>query len=288
MKRLIVNADDFGLHPLINEGILESHQKGIVTSTSLLASGEAFDDAIMLAKETETLGVGIHICLVGGLAPVCDPNEVSSLLVNGKFPETHTEFMKRLFTGKINGQELRKEIEAQFNKIMSTGVPITHIDGHQHMHVLPQVLPIVAEQMKRYGINKIRMPDESPFLCNGVRSIGRWIGKVGLTTLTQQAYATSRDLGFSSPLYFWGMMNGGQLHEDALLGILSKVSNKHGVHEIMTHPGKGNRTLNVLYPWGYHWDEERWAMTSSRVKEYLSANEISLIHYGQWNEGDRP
>ena len=54
MKRLIVNADDFGLHPLINEGILESHQKGIVTSTSLLASGEAFDDAIMLARETET------------------------------------------------------------------------------------------------------------------------------------------------------------------------------------------------------------------------------------------
>ena len=56
----------------------------------------------------------------------------------------------------------------------------------------------------------------------------------------------------------------------------------------MTHPGKDNRSLNALYPWGYHWDEERWAMTSSRVKEYLSANEISLIHYGQWNEGDRP
>ena len=230
MKRLIVNADDFGLHPLINEGILESHQQGIVTSTSLLASGEYFEDALSLAKTTPTLGVGLHVCLVGGLSPVCDPKEVPSLLIDGKFPMTHTEFIKRLFKGQIKGSELRKEIEAQFQKVISTGLPITHVDGHQHMHVLPQVLPIVAEQMKRYGLTKIRMPDETPFLLNGVSSLGRWIGKVGLTVITQQAYATSRDFGFSSPLYFWGMMNGGQLTEDALLAILEKVAKKKGVH----------------------------------------------------------
>ena len=109
MKRLIVNADDFGLHPLINEGILESHQQGIVTSTSLLASGDYFEDAVSLAKTTPTLGVGIHICLVGGLLPICDPKEVPSLLIDGKFPMTHTEFIKRLFTGQIKGNELRKE-----------------------------------------------------------------------------------------------------------------------------------------------------------------------------------
>ncbi len=188
MKRLIVNADDFGLHPLINEGILESHQQGIVTSTSLLASGEYFEDALTLAKTTSTLGVGLHICLVGGLSPVCDPREVPSLLVDGKFPMTHTEFIKRLFTGQVKGSELRKEIAAQFHKVMGTGLPITHVDGHQHMHVLPQVLPMVAEQMKRYGLTKIRMPDETPFLVNGVSSLGRWIGKVGLTMITQQAY----------------------------------------------------------------------------------------------------
>ena len=287
MKRLIVNADDFGLHPLINEGILESHQNGIVTSTSLLASGEAFEEAIQLAKVTPTLGVGLHICLVGGLEPVCDPKEVSSLLIDGRFPDTHTEFMKRLFTGQVKGQELRKEIQAQFEKVMSTGLAITHVDGHQHMHVLPQVLPMIAEQMKRYGISKIRMPDETPFLFNGVSSIGRWIGKVGLTAITQHAYTTSRDYGFSSPLYFWGMMNGGHLNEKALLGILSKVAGKRGVHEIMTHPGKSNAQLDPLYPWGYYWDEERLAMMSQVVKEYIADQGISLIHYGQWDEGAR-
>ena len=170
---------------------------------------------------------------------------------------------------------------------MSTGLPITHVDGHQHMHVLPQVLPIVAEQMKRYGLTKIRMPDETPFLMNGVSSLGRWIGKVGLTVITQQAYTTSRDFGFSSPLYFWGMMNGGQLREESLLAILKKVAKKQGVHEIMTHPGKDNHTLRSLYDWGYHWDEERAAMTSARVKEYIATHDISLIHYGQWTEGER-
>lgn len=287
MKRLIVNADDFGLHPLINEGILESHQQGIVTSTSLLASGEYFEGALSLAKTMPTLGVGLHVCLVGGLSPVCDPKEVASLLIDGKFPMTHTEFIKRLYTGRIKGSELRKEIEAQFQKVMSTGLPITHVDGHQHMHVLPQVLPIVAEQMKRYGLTKIRMPDETPFLMNGVSSLGRWIGKVGLTVITQQAYTTSRDFGFSSPLYFWGMMNGGQLREESLLAILKKVAKKQGVHEIMTHPGKDNHTLRSLYDWGYHWDEERAAMTSARVKEYIGTHDISLIHYGQWTEGER-
>lgn len=102
MSKLIVNADDFGLHSSVNRGIIDGHRTGIITSTSLLAGGEAFTEAISMAKENPKLGIGIHIALVGGLKPVCDPSEVPSLLTEqGRFPNTYVEFIKRLYTGKL-------------------------------------------------------------------------------------------------------------------------------------------------------------------------------------------
>ena len=162
MSKLIVNADDFGLHSAVNAGIIDGHRRGIITSTSLMAGGEAFTEAVSMAKQNPKLGIGIHITLVGGVKPVCDSSEVSSLLTpEGVFPENYVEFIKRIYSGKINYSELRKEIHGQIAQIMDTGLRVTHIDGHQHLHVLPTVLPIVIEQAKSFGIHAIRIPDES-------------------------------------------------------------------------------------------------------------------------------
>ena len=97
MSKLIVNADDFGLHSAVNAGIIDGHRRGIITSTSLMAGGEAFTEAVSMAKQNPKLGIGIHITLVGGVKPVCDPSEVSSLLTpEGVFPENYVEFIKRI------------------------------------------------------------------------------------------------------------------------------------------------------------------------------------------------
>ena len=66
MKRIIVNADDFGFTADVNEGIVAAHRRGILTATSLMANGEAFDDAVRLARETPTLDIGCHLVLIGG------------------------------------------------------------------------------------------------------------------------------------------------------------------------------------------------------------------------------
>lgn len=103
MSKLIVNADDFGLHSAVNAGIIDGHRRGIITSTSLMAGGEAFTEAVSMAKQNPKLGIGIHITLVGGVKPVCDSSEVSSLLTpEGVFPENYVEFIKRIYSGKIN------------------------------------------------------------------------------------------------------------------------------------------------------------------------------------------
>ncbi len=281
MSKLIVNADDFGLHSAVNAGIIDGHRTGIITSTSLLAGGEAFTEAVSMAKENPKLGIGIHIALVGGLKPVCDPAEVPSLVTpEGIFPESYVEFIKRIYSGKINYSELRKEIHAQMTQIVETGLKVTHIDGHQHMHVLPTVLPIVIEQAKSFGINAIRVPDESTSFMNYIYSPARFLGKVGLSTVAANARPIVRNSNMLTTQYFWGMVNGGNIDQKALMGILKKVNNNSGTHELMVHPGISNTILGKRYNWGYHWEDELRALSSSHTRLYIRQHGIELINYG--------
>ncbi len=281
MSKLIVNADDFGLHPAVNEGIIKGHCHGIITSTSLLAGAPAFDEAISLGRNCPNLGIGIHIALVGGISPVCDPSMVPSLLTEkGVFPDTYIELLKRIYTGKINYVELMMELEAQFKRILDTGLPVTHVDGHQHMHVLPTVLPIVLSLMVKYNLKAIRIPEENRFFLNGVYNPVRFVGKAGLSSVASRAFTICRDRGMASPRYFWGMINGGQLQEPRLVSILKEVASKNSTHEIMTHPGNNNAALGSLFDWKYHWEEELSALCSSQVEQYIRHNRIELINYG--------
>ena len=281
MSKLIVNADDFGLHSAVNAGIIDGHRTGIITSTSLLAGGDAFTEAVSMAKENPKLGIGIHIALVGGLKPVCDPAEVPSLVTaEGVFPESYVDFMKRIYSGKINYSELRKEINAQMTQIVETGLKVTHVDGHQHMHVLPTVLPIVIEQAKSFGINAIRVPDESTGFMNYIYSPSRFLGKVGLSTVAANARPTVRNNNILTTQYFWGMVNGGNIDQKSLMGILKKVNNNSGTHELMVHPGSSNAILGKHYNWGYHWEDELHALCSSHTRLYIRQHGIELINYG--------
>lgn len=281
MSKLIINADDFGLHSAINEGIIVGHTKGAITSTSILASGAAFNEAVEMAKEYPALGIGIHIALVGGIAPVSDPSEIPSLVTkDGVFVDNYVEFMKRIYSGSINYDEVRKEITNQVSKIMDSGIHVTHIDGHQHMHVLPSILPIVLEQAVQHDIKAIRVPNEKVTFLNGVHNPVRIIGKCGLSTVAAQALPTIRGMGIHSTLFFWGMINGGCLCESEVLSILKQVSSLSGTHEIMTHPGINNELLNEQFKWNYHWQDELTSMTSDTVRRYIDQHEIKLINYG--------
>lgn len=164
MTKIIVNADDFGINKSVNQAIIQGFKNGIITSTSLLANGDEFEEAITLSQKNPQLGIGIHLALVGGLKPLSDQDEVRSLLdENGYLVDNHTIFIKKLGLGEINLNEVYKELDKQFAKICQHNIRITHVDGHQHMHILPQILPMVIALMKKYGINKMRIPDENYF-----------------------------------------------------------------------------------------------------------------------------
>lgn len=279
MKFLIVNADDFGLEEEVNNAVELACQEGILTSTSLLAGGNAFEKAIVVAERNPQLGVGVHTALVGGIKPVLQPSEIPSLVdENGLLLQDYGVFLKKDLRGEINYQEVYRELEAQFEKIQSTGLKITHADGHQHLHIWPKVLPIVVSLCKKYKISCMRIPEEDIRYGRHLANFSRFLGKTGLSVLAARARKVVLAEGIVTTDKFWGMMDGGKLTERRLLNIIRSLPD--GFHEIMCHPGVNNITMSQKYSWGYHWQDELLALTSPDVYRALINAGIHRINYG--------
>ncbi|RMF55745.1 MAG: ChbG/HpnK family deacetylase [Calditrichaeota bacterium] len=268
---LVVNADDFGMTTGVNQGIIRAHQLGVVTSTSLMAAGEAFEEAIQLRAEVPELSIGIHLTLTG-CQPVAPPGKIASLLSpSGALYSDHITFLKAYLTGKINLNHVITEFRAQLDKIKKRGIPISHLDGHQHLHVLPGIIDITLSLAKEYQIPWIRHSydsDRIPFN-PGLR---------GLRMCASFARKKILKSGLNTPDHFWGTAYSGTLTEEALLKIISRL--RDGINEVMCHPGeeivKGeddrpNRKIDRL--------SELEALVSPTVKNALNQSHIELTNY---------
>src|SRR5690606_38377434 len=158
--RLIVNADDFGLSPGVNRGIVAAHRAGIVTSASIMVTGPAFAHAVALAREHPTLDLGVHLTLTE-LAPLAPTEAVRSLVdETGRFAPHAIAFARRYLRGSVSLSEVRDELDAQIRLARAHGLAISHLDSHQHVHALPGVARVVAELAKTHGIRAVRYPLE--------------------------------------------------------------------------------------------------------------------------------
>ena len=280
MRKLIINADDFGLHEDINNGIIDAFQNGCLTSTSIMASAPAFDHAISLARANPTLGIGIHLTLVGGVAPVLPVEEVPTLVdENGLFYPNYIEFIKRFYLGKVKKVEIIHELRAQIRKVLETEIPVTHVDSHQHLHVLPGITSMVVSLCRQHNLTNIRLPEESYSDSYGYSaSLGRKIGRDGLSFCAHLARKKFSQAGIEGPDYFYGMLAGGNISIPVVENFLDAMED--GVSEIMTHPGSNAEELKKLFSWGYNWEQERDTFLSSEIKEAIERNSIKLINFG--------
>lgn len=269
MKQLIVNADDFGLHPLINAGIIKGHQEGFITSTSLMPSAPCWQEAVRLAKENPRLGIGVHLTLVGSVPSVLPKEQVSSLLDDdGLFLPDYVAFAKRYYSGAVKKAELEAELRAQVERALSCGVNITHIDSHQHTHVLPGINSLVLKLSNEYNIIRVRIPKEGYLFTGGFQTgVGRLIGRSGLSFCADMAALRADSLGLRHPQHFYGMLAGGHLNAQLIANILRQLP--EGVSEIMTHPGLDSAALGKAFSWQYHWREE--------LDAYLDAGNKALL-----------
>ena len=278
MKQLIINADDFGLNEMVNIGIIQGHTAGIITSTTIMPCGKAFEQAVSLASANKQLGIGVHLTLVGE-KPICDPATIKSLVdTDGYLSPQYPHFLLHYCIGKIQLDDIKKELTAQVQKVADCGLPITHLDSHQHMHVVPGIIEITLAIAKKFHIKRIRIPAEPYLFLGGYPfSSVRFASRAGLTGLAQLARKKAKGQGIAAPEHFFGMLAGGNMHEEYLLHIIDALP--EGISEIMIHPGTDDAILHTIYNWNYHWQAELSAVTSSTVYQHIAKNNIQLISF---------
>jgi hopanoid biosynthesis associated protein HpnK len=277
LKQLIVNADDFGLTTGVNRGILRAFQDGIVTSASLLVTGSAFEDAVALARLNPELEVGLHLALVEERAVL--GGEALPTLVDetGRLPRTSGEFFRRTFLGRITWDEVEREIAAQIARFQKTGLRLSHLNSHQHLHMFPPVFQIVRRLTRGMDNVWIRNPAGPWRKTAGVR-MERWVQQLGLNVTCLATRVLHDPPVQQMPDGMYGFEVGGCLTRSALEQILRKIPD--GLYELICHPGEDDAETRRQYShWGYRWAEELEALTAPKTRVVLQEQGIVLTSF---------
>ncbi len=267
-RRLIVNADDFGRSPAINQAVVRAHQEGILTTTSLMVNEAGFDEAVKLAKENPRLGVGLHLALLMGRSAL--PPERIPGLVNerGEFSESPVGAgMNYFFNPSLRGQ-LRAEIHAQFEKFHSTSLPLDHVNGHLHLHLHPTIFRILMEDAEKLGIRHMRLTRDCISRSRRMAR-GHWFYRVSHTIiygwLSRRARKPLRQRGIRHAQITFGLLQNARVDEDYVLRLLANLP--PGDSELYSHPS--------LDKFKHEFD----ALVSSRVESRVRELGIELIRY---------
>ena len=261
MRKLVVNADDFGFTRDVNRGIIEAHRNGILTSTTLMATGAAFDDALSLARENPALDIGVHLVLVG------EP----------PFPITMAQLLRAMLLGRIR---IYDELRAQVRRIFDAGLEPTHLDTHKHTHLLPPVLDAVARLSAEYKIPWVRRPFDLPLTPASRPGIGR------AKRATNQAIGAVRRRfgrvlarhGCRSTDHFAGFQITGRYNAAELSQLIRALP--EGSTEFMCHPGFcGDELRTARTRLKESRERELLALTSPEVRVALAESGVELANY---------
>jgi chitin disaccharide deacetylase len=267
VRRLIVNADDFGAAPEVNEAVELAHREGVLRSASLMVGAAAAGDAIERARRLPALAVGLHLVLVHG-RPVLPPERVPDLVdERGEFLVDLVRAGFRFFLRLGVRAQLAAEIRAQFERFAQSGLALDHADAQSHMHVHPTVFAAMLRIGREYGLRAVRIPRE-PF--GGTRSIAPWLALMR---------ARARRSGIATNDYAFGVNEAGALTEQRVLGILEALPS--GVTEIFFHPATAPFAGADRGTERFQWTEELAALTSPRVREAIARNGIEHVTYGE-------
>ena len=266
MKRLIVNADDFGVAPEVNEAVERAHRDGVLRAASLMVGAPAAGDAIERARRLPSLAVGLHLTLVNG-RPLLPPDRVPALVdERGEFLTDLVRAGFRFFFRPGVRAQLAAEIRAQFERFAQTGLALDHVDAQSHMHVHPTVFALTLRVGREYGMRAVRIPRE-PF--GGTRTIAPWLALMR---------ARARRTGIACNDYAVGVNEAGELTEPRVLRILAELPD--GVTEIFFHPAVAAFSGADAGTERYAWAGELAALTSPRVRAALEEHHITPIVYG--------
>lgn len=277
--RVILNGDDFGVSEEVNHAMVAAFRRGVLSSCSLIVTGDAAPHAVKLARENPGLAVGLHLVTVLGKS-VLPPKEIPALVDrNGYFPSDPAIAGLRYFFCPTARKQLKRELSAQFEQFRATGLSASHVDSHLHMHVHPVVFDAAVDLARKHGIRGMRLPEDD--LWTAVRFDGRLSAARMLTTLVFRLLCLRmkrvlRREGFAfAPRVFGHLMSGGMTEEYVLhvLRHLPVATNEIYFHPALCHSvERGGATAAQLA-------KEFEILVSPRVKEAIRTGGIDVINY---------
>lgn len=284
-RRLIINADDLGLTEGVNRAIFEAHNRGIVTSATLMASASAFEHAVCMGKQAPQLSIGCHVLLVDG-RPVLSPGDVTSLVAHGgkSFRNGIGEFAISALRGRLDAQQVESEATAQFRKLQQAGIFVTHFDTHKHTHIFPGVLRALLRAARACGIRAVRNPFAPVRPVAYAHLLGRprlWksYSEVRLLrTLVARFRREVHEAGLITTDGTFGILGTGTLDTKLFNAIIGCIP--EGTWEFVCHPGYNDADLDrVRTRLRASRVKELEVLTSAAAREALSRPGIELISY---------
>ncbi|HEY3055160.1 MAG TPA: ChbG/HpnK family deacetylase [Thermoanaerobaculia bacterium] len=240
MKRLIVTADDVGLHRGMTEGAIRAHREGIVTACSVVANGRAFGHAVARLRDVPSLEVGVHLTLV----------EERALTTGDLMPKNYVRFIF------ARHDDVHTELRAQIETVLETGLRVTHLNSHQHLHILPRLFQLVQHLSVEYRIPYVRT----------VVDHGGHAGPIRRASIAALDFFGRRASGSNDRTI--GVLEAG--HLKTIEPLLDHVE---GVTELVAHPGIG---VDEYAHWHYEWDAETRALCDPALKEAIARRGIEL------------
>jgi chitin disaccharide deacetylase len=262
--RLIVNADDFGFNQDVNEGILEAHRNGILTAATLMANGDAFEQAVATARTNPSLDVGCHLTLIGGSSVLNPAREM---------PRTVPELLAALARHKMPVYE---EFRAQMMRVNRAGIRPTHLDTHKHTHLAWPVFSAVARIAREFGVRWVRAPFD--FATPSAAPLARRLVHRGVRTQQRSFRSALRRAGLRSTDHFAGFQLTGHMGTAELLDVIERLP--EGVTELMCHPGYMGHDLDQASTRLKQSREiELHALTAPEVRAAIVRRRVQLSGY---------
>jgi len=277
MKTLIVTADDFGLTKSVNQGIALAYTEGLVNYINLMPAGEAFEDALVRIRSLKNCEIGAHLAITE-TKPVTNIRDVSTLVdKNGNFPKGYPELLAGIISKKIDMAHMRLELSNQLERIVSTGLPVTCLSSHEHIHMMPGIMDLFIDIAKERRIPYIRYFFRERF--TRPVTIKKLYKLLVLSCLGRVGNGKMRSSGLSYIDHILGFFDSGRLREDLLVSMLSALED--GVTELVCHPGFLGPEVVDRYKFHINCETELYGLTSKKVKAAIESNGVTLTTFGQ-------
>ncbi|MGB6340201.1 MAG: ChbG/HpnK family deacetylase [Candidatus Aminicenantaceae bacterium] len=279
MKKVIINADDFGLVQGVNEGIVKAHQEGVLTSATLMANMPGFDQAVEMAGANPELGVGVHLNILRG-QPLSPVKKVDSLLSRElRFIPSVANLLYRMALKRVSFDEVEREFRTQVERVQRAGIDPSHIDSEKHIHLIRPLFRIVLKLAKEYKIHKVRFIQEN---CVSSRP-GQMFKSIFISLSSTSMKKKMVQEGVRSPDNFYGVCDSGRITAVRIQQALQRA--KVGVTEIMVHPGFITQEMIELekkigpYYINKYREKELNALLDEKLPEVIADLGIQLINF---------